>query len=196
MILVLSILLGAATALYISAPFWWHRMAALPLPMAAAKRPETDRVALMERRDALLRDLKDLEFDLEMGKIEPDDYAQLRATSAAAAAEVLQSLEVVTPPAGGGRKRRKGANNPGATESANTPPSHMLSAQELEAEVEILVARARQQLTPSTKMASGAVANERVRAPDSATGWQCAACGRAMPDADRFCGSCGQPRPV
>ena len=181
MILFLSILIGAATTLYISAPFWWHRMATLPLPAAATKRPENDRTALLERRDALLRDLKDLEFDLEMGKIEPDDYAQLRATTATAAAQVLERLEAVSPTPSGSRKRRKGAS---VTEPATA--TRMPLNLELEAEVEILIARARQQLAAPPQAANGRVA----------TDWQCAACGRVMPDADRFCGSCGQPRSV
>lgn len=159
------------------------------LPVAAAKAPETDRAALLERRDTLLRDLKDLEFDLEMGKIEPDDYAQLRATTAAAAAQVLERLEAVTSATGGSRKRRKGS-------AANaTATMRLPSNLELEAEIEILIARARQQLTSSSKTANGARTNGHLM-PGSVTDWQCAACGRVMPDADLFCGSCGQPRPV
>jgi rRNA maturation endonuclease Nob1 len=48
---------------------------------------------LPERRDNLLRQLKELEFDYSMGKIETEQYENLRGELSSETAQVLSQLE-------------------------------------------------------------------------------------------------------
>ena len=178
--LLLATLLCLATVVFISAPFWRQRagMAAASGDVAV---PEP-RDMLIERREALLRELKDLEFDREMGKIDDEDYAQMRASTAAAASTVLQKLETLREPVSApqSQKRKKSAR-------ASQAPQPRASRVEMEAEAEILIARARR-LTVASPPVNGSM-------PDADGGWRCQSCQRQMTANDRFCASCGTPRP-
>jgi len=169
----LSFLLAAVvclgTAFYIAAPL---RRGRSEQPAARSSAAE-DRATLMARRDALLHDLKDLEFDRNTGKIGDNDYNEMRAATAEAASTVLQQLETNAQPLGAARRRL-----------------------ELEAEVEVLIARARRGLTraPLAAPSNGALPQAVLTAAFQAGGWACAACGRVMGKHDRFCASCGATR--
>ena len=135
--------------------------------------PHTRRAVLLEQRDTLLRELKDLEFDRRMGKIDDADYAELRSSLAGRTTAVLDALEALKPT---GRGRNGSA----------APSWHHA----LDAEAEILVARARLRLrggNPTTKPQ-----NVTKELPDGA--WHCQ-CGRIMKSSDKFCASCGTSRP-
>lgn len=54
---------------------------------------ELDRGALEDEKKALLRALKDLEYEHEVGKIDADDYARLERAYRARAKEVLEELD-------------------------------------------------------------------------------------------------------
>ncbi|HVF09506.1 MAG TPA: hypothetical protein VNA16_01815 [Abditibacteriaceae bacterium] len=135
---------------------------------------------LLARRDALLRDLKDLEFDRNTGKISDADYTEMRAVTAEAASVVLQQLETSRKPHSPSRRRRLA----------------------IEAEVEVLIARARRRRThepiiPQTNGAppAGVLPDAGLTAASQAGGWACQSCGRVMGQSDRFCASCGTARP-
>ncbi len=49
---------------------------------------------LMERRDVLLQELRDLDVDREAGKMDPETYAEVRARLERELAEVLALLEL------------------------------------------------------------------------------------------------------
>lgn len=96
---------------------------------AAALRGED----LTELRDTLLRNLKDLEFDRSMGKINEDEYAVLRAQMTAQVSKVLDQIE-------------RGANRTQATAFAGASGPVFSSAADVSLELEVLVARVRRQL--------------------------------------------------
>lgn len=52
------------------------------------------RAELEERRDVLLRELRDLEVDREAGKMDPDTFEEVRARLERELAEVLALLEL------------------------------------------------------------------------------------------------------
>ncbi len=85
--ILISFLICAAVIAFVAMPLFRERRAWVQMPMQAR------RAMLLDERDALLRDLKDLEFDREMGKIDDADYAEMRAASADQASSVLQALE-------------------------------------------------------------------------------------------------------
>lgn len=191
MVLIVAALISVATALFISVPFWGHRVEGIPLPQLNRTQGD-DLGVLIEQRDTLLRDMKDLEFDLEMGKIEADDYAQLRASTAAAASAVLQKIEAATTPATQDTRRKKRKGSGSETDSISERDLHrqnLAQRSELEAEIEVLITRKRRKLA-----ASQVVSNGHAEPSATASTWQCESCGRTMSDADRFCGSCGLPR--
>ncbi len=61
---------------------------ALPVPL-----PEEELANLLFQRDALLAALRDLQLDLEMGKIGPEDFECLNARYRAEAVRVLRRLD-------------------------------------------------------------------------------------------------------
>lgn len=57
---------------------------------------------LVARREAVLIELRDLDFDHSTGKVNDDDYAAQRARLVANGTEVLRQLAALKPPAGEG----------------------------------------------------------------------------------------------
>ncbi len=116
----LGFLISAFVVAIVAAPLFRERR------LWATMAPHTRRAILLEQRDSLLRELKDLDFDRRMGKIDDADYAELHAATAGRATAVFDALEALKPT---GRARN------GSSSSA------WLRA--IDAEAEILVARAR-----------------------------------------------------
>jgi cell division protein FtsB len=56
--------------------------------------PSDDRAALLDEKNALLRSIKDLEFERGVGKIDDEDFARLDAKYRARAKDVLRLLDV------------------------------------------------------------------------------------------------------
>jgi hypothetical protein len=168
--LLLAAVVCIATVLYIATPLRRRKST-----LAPADGSTDNHATLLERRDALLRDLKDLEFDRNTGKISDADYTEMRAATAEAASAILQKLE---------------------TGIASPTPSSKRRL-EIEAEVEVLIARARHRLTrePATPQTNGVLPDAVLTAAFQAGGWACASCGRVMGKYDRFCASCGATRP-
>lgn len=101
MLTLISLLICALVAAFVVSPLFRERRVWVQMPVQAR------RAMLLDERDALLRDLKDLEFDREMGKIDDADYAEMRAESAQQASSVLQALENgMVAPNGRGRMER------------------------------------------------------------------------------------------
>lgn len=197
MYLVLAFFIWVVIVAYIGAPFWRSRLqpsAAINPDLRAATE---NREALLVRRDDLLRDLKDLEFDLEMGKIDPADYQELRASTAEAAAAVLEQLEAtipVPPSARSRRKRRAEASQAAASNGKAQPAEAVLAGSEMDVEAEILIARARRHATTDNGTSTEPDSAIEIATATASDTWECKSCGRVMSNADRFCGSCGTPR--
>lgn len=144
MLALFCLLVGLATALYVGAPLVSRS------PSWTFEDADDDLDELCERREILLAELRDIEFDHRMNKIDAAEYAEMQADTNARAAEVLRELDSINDRLG------QGDANDGAI-------------LELEAEAEVLIARARRRLRQ----------------------WNCPQCGRGMPAADNFCASCG-----
>jgi uncharacterized Zn finger protein (UPF0148 family) len=189
MLLFWLVLIGALTAWYVSVPLW--RTAARGVAGQATPRSAANQT-LRERRDTLLRHLKELEFDRSMEKIEADDYTRLRAAVSAEAATVLRELEDA-------ETARRASGNV----ASRAVPGQLMS---LDIETEILIARARRQnhraprhdvnSVSNGSAANGAQANGGNGVTRAATmvAWHCVSCGRGMGENDQFCASCGTRR--
>jgi hypothetical protein len=165
----LGFLISAIVVAIVGAPLFREHRAWVALA------PHTRRAVLLEQRDTLLRELKDLEFDRRMGKIDDADYAEMHSSLAGRTTAVLDALEALKPTGRG----RNGSSAPSWHHAAN-------------AEAEILVARARLRLrgkTPSQPAAAHKADEALSPGP-----WQCE-CGRTMKSSDKFCASCGASRP-
>jgi len=75
MIVLLTTLAALGAAFFIAMP--WVREASLRAPAGAPLRQK--RRELEGQRETLLRELKELEFDRRMGKVDDQEYAQIRA---------------------------------------------------------------------------------------------------------------------
>jgi ribosomal protein L40E len=64
----------------------------------AAAAPRVERVALVDEKNALVRSLKDLEFERDLGKISDKDYERLEKRLRSRAREVLRLLDVDVAP--------------------------------------------------------------------------------------------------
>jgi rRNA maturation endonuclease Nob1 len=113
-------LIGAVTLWYILLPLW------RPAPVPTATQASSSET-LPERRDNLLRQLKELEFDQSMGKLDASDYEQMRADLSSETADVLAELE----------------NAATADTTSHTSTRNL----DLEVELEIQIARARRRVT-------------------------------------------------
>ncbi len=165
MIWLLTTLAALGAAFYIAAPF--YRESALRAPAGAPLRQRQRE--LETQREGLLRDLKELEFDRRMGKVDAEQYASARARATQEAARVLRQLEALSATASLGTRR------PRPPQSRAQPSPGRLEL-ELELELEVAIARARRRLRQQAN-------------------WACP-CGRVMRGGDVFCASCGQPRPA
>jgi rubrerythrin len=172
----IAFLICMATALFIGAPLFQRGRGQAESgtvgfhSTASSSGGTPTNSALEERRDTLLLTLKELEFDHSMGKIDESDYARLRAATTTEAATVLSQLEEA-------HARVGVTGSTGAYRSANEA-----ALRDAEIEAEVLVARARRKREKSVKS-------------PQASAWLCAQCGRAMNEEDRFCATCGTPRP-
>ena len=86
---VLTLLLVAVT--------YWGRFSAVLSPAAADDNVEIDRevLELQEKKDHLLEDLRDLELDFRMGKIEEHEYRQRKARVEPKTVAVIKELEAL-----------------------------------------------------------------------------------------------------
>ena len=78
----------AAMAVAVAAPLLWRPQ---PQPEVATADPE--RYRLEKEKELAYAAIKEAEFDLEMGKLSPEDHAQIRAKYEARALAALEALE-------------------------------------------------------------------------------------------------------
>lgn len=158
-----SILLGiallAAVVLYLTHPFWGA-------DDQARRQRQTQRDLLLEQKEALLAQIRTLDFDHETGKLPPEYHAVQRAELMAEATAVLQQLDALS-----GRRP--------VVDDA----------------IEAAVARARRRQPVADDAIEAAVASaRRRRVPVAANGHAarfCPQCGTAVAKGDKFCAACG-----
>lgn len=87
----------AGATLVIALIALWQSMraafGAIQVEEVAAFDPTDQRQSLLEEKATLLRSLKDIEFERDIGKISPEDYARLEAKLRGRAREVLRLLD-------------------------------------------------------------------------------------------------------
>ena len=163
-----SILLGVARVvlvlLYLARPF------AVPEDEAARiDREEVDGLVL--RRDALLRQIRELDDDLEAAKVAPELYQVRRPQLVKQAAILTQQLD---------------AHGYGAGPAAAAPD-------DLDAQMEAAVKRLRtpEQVDDDIEAAVRQARTQRNGAAATSAGGFCPRCGRRVEATDRFCPKCG-----
>jgi hypothetical protein len=100
-----AILVLASTALLSTIALLWASLRTLsgeaPLPVGlettVGPRPRAD--ALSERKRRVLRALKDLENERDLGKLDSDDYAEVAATYREEAKDIMREMEAEVAPA-------------------------------------------------------------------------------------------------
>ncbi|CUS03954.2 conserved protein of unknown function [Candidatus Promineifilum breve] len=165
-----SILLGGAlvviVVLYLARPF------ALPEDEAARVDRETID-GLLLRKDALLRDIRELDEDYEAAKVAPEMYRAARPKMVKQAAILMKQLDEAG--------------------YADTP-TVAVDAQSVDAQIEAAVSRLR---TPEQIDAQieAAIRQTRQQPPAPATNGTtqyCPQCGRRVEPDERFCARCGR----
>ena len=166
-----SVLLGIAllllVILYLARPFVVAEDEAVRLD-----REEVDGLVL--RRDALLRQLRDLDDDMEAAKVAPELYQRNRPQLVRQAAVIMQQLD--------------------AHGYSDAPV--VSAAADLDAQMEAAVRRLRtpQEVDGDIEAAVGATRAAAKVAPAAATGAPmafCPRCGRRVETDDHFCPKCG-----
>ncbi len=132
-------------------------------PHAFATRPAGRRQALLVRKEAILADMRALDFDHETEKIPTEEYAQRRAELMAQAADLLRQIDEL--PTGG--------------------------ALSIDEQIEAAVAARRVVVPPTTTpITTTPVAAVPPAGPTPAPNF-CSQCGRPVAAHDRFCSACG-----
>lgn len=135
---------------------------------------------LIARRDAIYANLKDAEFDREMGKLSHDDYQVVRTRYMREAAHILRQLDLLTAETGSTVDAeieqavaavRTSVAGPGEGAPDLAIPPAMAAA--VEAEIASLATRS--------------------PAPDRPPAMTCPNCGRSYQASDAFCARCGRP---
>jgi hypothetical protein len=125
---------------------------------------EDERLAeLLSRKDGVLRAIKDLEFDYQVGKLGEEDYQRFDQSLRRQAISLLQQIEKIAP-----------------------------ESSQLDEQLEAEIARSRMvqsQPRVTTNMASPAPGPSAAPGPQRF----CTACGAALAEGFRFCGQCGTP---
>jgi len=83
-----GLIIIAGVAVSIAAPLLWQR------PFEARARPtDPERYRLEKEKELAYAAIKDAEFDLQMGKLSPEDHASLREKYEGKALAALEALE-------------------------------------------------------------------------------------------------------
>lgn len=189
-----SILLGiallVAVGLFVSRPFL--------RPAAGGRTNFNNRQALEAEKEAILVQIRELDFDHETGKVPAEEYETLRQRLLAEAAALFKELEALEPAA----SRPEAADDMEAAiarlrKKANTidPEATAFEPAIAEDDIEAAVAKLRQQRVAAGvtngRTASTADGGTAAAAPSTKRAGFCPQCGEAQDSDDRFCAFCG-----
>jgi hypothetical protein len=141
---------------------------------AAPRRAPGKREALESEKEAILAQIRTIDFDHETGTLLDEDYEQLRARLVAAAADVLRELDVLEPAA------PTAAAELDEIEAAVAQRRRQRAA----ADIEAAVAQRRTRPQPEAVAVAG-------NGSSTAGRLFCPQCGQAAVKGDRFCAYCG-----
>lgn len=148
---------------------------------------------LMEREQAY-KNIMDIEFDKEMGKLSDEDYAQMMAPARAQAVEVLRRLDARgvkegTVPV---QVNEREAAQAAARIERKHPPSEITAVEKpssLDERLEAEILRYRKSASESQDESADSSSDEQEK---SMTPRFCTSCGNAVDEADNFCAACGR----
>ena len=138
---------------------------------------------LIARREAVLIELRDLDFDHDTGKVGDDDYAEQRARLVAKGAEVLRALDALeaTKPASASTGFDDAIEK--AVAAVRTGKSSKSALAEIDDEIEKAVAAVRR--------GDGKAKAAHPSSASKPAGAVCPQCSQPTTPADRFCAKCG-----
>ena len=179
-----SILLGIAlllvVVLYVARPFLFP----------ASRRAEGDRLnrreALEAQKEAIMLQIRELDFDQETGKLPEEEYQTLRQQYLAEAAHILKALDALRP-----ATEQAGDIEAAIARLRNKPAAAKVAP--VADDIEAAVARRRQQAATANGQATATSAPARSAAgkmPAKRAGF-CSQCGEARDGDDKFCAYCG-----
>lgn len=168
----LGLLLIGALVLYITRPWWGQKDDTQSEKELLQSEPNH---SLVEQQEALLRTLRDLDFDYTVGKVTEEDYHPLRQTLLAEAAAIMSQLD----------------NEQAAEVDLDTQIESAILARRQEPQ--------RQASVPATPTDRHCPICSRAARPGDlyCTGCgtrlstACPTCGNAVQLTDRFCAECG-----
>ncbi len=177
----LGIALLIAVVTYLTYPFWGGQ----EQERRSSRRSRRD--LLTEQKEAILAQIRALDFDFETGKLPAEAHEAQRAQLLAEATAVLQELDALT---GASGPPRDGALEAAIARARGTQPA---SKETLDKSIEAAIARARKEEPVSTSSTPSAAAVP-AGTPASTNGHRtrfCPQCGSSVQAHDKFCTSCG-----
>ena len=192
------IALGAVGAafLYALLPIMRPQTVSGLLPDLDSAKPPSNRelTRLLMEREQAYKNIMDIEFDKEMGKLSDEDYAQMMMPARARAVEVLKRLDARGVKEGMAPVR---VNEREAAEAAvrletkrSAPAEEALSKSiSLDERLEEEILRYRKNLDKSRDDSIDATSEGQA---GSTKPRFCASCGNAVDKADNFCSTCGR----
>lgn len=148
---------------------------------------------LMEREQAY-KNIMDIEFDKEMGKLSDEDYAQMMAPARAQAVEVLRRLDargVKEGMASLQMNEREAAEAAARIETKHTPSEKVAIEKppSLDERLEAEILRYRKNVGESEDESAESPPDEQAKSMKPRF---CASCGNAVDGADNYCSACGR----
>lgn len=148
---------------------------------------------LMEREQAY-KNIMDIEFDKEMGKLSDEDYAQMMAPARAQAVEVLRRLDARGVKEGMApvQVTEREAAEAAARLETEHPPSGKVAVEKppsLDERLEAEILRYRKNVGKSQDESAVSSPDEGAKSMKPRF---CASCGNAVDEADNFCAVCGR----
>ncbi len=178
--LLLALALVIAVAAFVARPLLQRNSAR---PFAAASDD------LVAQREAVLIELRDLDFDHATGKIGDDDYAAQRARLTAKGVEIFRALDARRPaPAAGGDDIEKAIAARRRGESRPRPKAARPVVSRAGDDIEKAVAARRRKAEPPTRPDAALPRPNGHPAPALAA---CPNCAASVQPGDKFCPKCG-----
>ncbi len=180
MLLFLAIAAGLASA-YLLVQALRPLLESSVVTAADWQRVEDESADLLARRDRLVEELRDLEFEAALNKVSPQDLAELRARYESEAVALVRTLD------------ERASDFDGRIEadvSARLEKADALRAAKAGGDAAAPAAKAEEPAPAPPPVSLG----KATSAPPEPAGAQCGACGADVAPDDAFCDGCGAPQ--
>ena len=146
---------------------------------------------LMEREQAY-KNIMDIEFDKEMGKLSDEDYAQMMTPARAHAVDVLRRLDARGVKEGMApvqMNEREAAQTAARLDTGRPVSAKVVVEKSLDKRLEEEILRYRKSASESQDESADTSSGEQEQSMKPRF---CASCGNAVDEADNFCAACGR----